>query len=71
MLVATCTGLFSGKSARSRRLRQLIVDLEPPVTGPGTDTDAAALPPAADVDSADGLNGEQRRAVDRLRSPHS
>ncbi len=66
--MAISAGLFSGKSARIRRLRQLIVDLEPPVTGRAADGAAAALPAPADGDSSDNLNDEQRRAVDRSAS---
>ncbi|CAL8464813.1 g4348 [Coccomyxa elongata] len=62
-------GLFSGKSTRARRLRQLIVDLEPPLTGgdaPEAAGPAARPAAAAGADPSDGLNAEQRRAVDRV-----
>ncbi|BDA50404.1 DNA replication ATP-dependent helicase/nuclease DNA2 [Coccomyxa sp. Obi] len=61
-------GLFSGKSARARRLRQLIVDLEPPLTGSDAESAGLAARPAAatGADPSNGLNAEQRRAVDRV-----
>ena len=54
-------GLFSSKSARGKRLRELIVDLQPPVVG--TDDSDSNVGP--DGQESSGLNAEQQRAVDR------
>jgi hypothetical protein len=56
-------GLFSGKHARQRRLRELVVDLKAPLTGGALAGDG--FPRLADPDTSGNLNEEQRRAVYR------
>ena len=54
-------GLFLGRDARTKRLRELIVDLAPPAAKPADVQDAAA----GSAVQQSGLNTEQQDAVSR------